>query len=201
MQDAARLGVDAKLFMGTFERLASQQPRMETPVQQADEVWLNVKDWKPSLSEKVVHIIQWAYDHGYDYVFKADLDTYIRVDRLLRSGFENSEYLGWPVRPDGYGGLWRGRITYYAQGGAGFWLSRKAMKAFLEADQSHIPFSDAEDVRMGWLMAEQGIELTGDERYEPYRCPVVIPEPENEVITTHKCSAEHMRAIHKKFVA
>lgn len=184
-------GVDVRIFVGTFVALYSQA-RSESPYPQPDEVWLDVPDWKGYLSQKSLEIVRWAFNHDYDYIWKADVDTYCSLDRLLASGFECFDYVGHR------GGMhqWRGRPVCYAQGGAGFWLSRRAMQAFITADQAAIPFRDAEDIRTGWLLEEHGILLHQDDRYEPYRGIARAPEPSNDVISTHKCTAEQIRSIH-----
>lgn len=199
--------VEYKFFMGRWEppnnyfnpgaRLPGRKDdaeRYKKPEQKADEIWLDMDDRKQELSAKAVEIIRWVFEHGYDYVFKCDIDTYVRTDRLLSSGFETQDYIGFPINR-----MWRGRRTQYGQGGAGFWMSRDAMKAFLESDQSHIPFEDAEDVRTGWLLREQGVELVHDYRYEPYRSLARAPHPQNDVITTHKCGPEQMHIINRRF--
>ena len=193
-QAPAGMQIDVRMFVGQFVALHSQA-RSESPVPQPDEVWLDVPDWKGYLSQKAVGIIQWAFDHDYDFIWKADDDTYCRIDRLLNSGFENFDYVGHR------GGVykWRGRRVLYGQGGAGFWLSRRAMQVLLAADQASIPFTDPEDIRTGWLLAEQGITLQEDDRYEPYLNIARAPGPGNDVISTHKCTAEQMRSIHQAF--
>jgi hypothetical protein len=170
------------------------------PAPRADEVWLDVGDWMRDLSEKVVHIVRWAVEQKYDYMFKCDCDTYVHVPRLLASGFEKFDYIGYPIfRTENYSVPWRGRDLVYAQGGAGMWLSRRAMESFLASDQSHITFEDAEDIRMGWLLEEAGIPLQQDVRYEPYQSLQNAPTPTNGMISTHKCCPEHMYEIHKRF--
>ena len=90
-------------------------------------------------------------------------------------------------------------MTSYAQGGAGFWMSRRAMQAFLSANQSSIPFKDAEDIRAGWLLKEQGVKLVRDWRYEPYLSLARAPHLDNDIISTHKCSADQMFIIDRRF--
>lgn len=202
--------VEHKFFMGRWEppptpynvpgaRMPGRADDMQTyrpspPAQKPDEVWLDADDAKPALSEKVVDIIRWVYQEGYDFLFKCDIDTYLRPERLLASGFDKADYIGHPIRRQ-----WRRGPVEYAQGGAGFWMSRRAMEVFLEADQTHIPFEDAEDVRMGWLLAEAGMKLQQDFRYEPYLSLARAPHTNNDIISTHKCNVEQMFIIDRRF--
>lgn len=187
--------IEHKFFMGRYEVLSTNTDMPKTaPPQMDDEVRLDVSDWKADLSEKVVHIIRWVFERGYDWMFKCDVDTYLRPERLLASRFETGDYIGRPVDR-----IWRGRRLRYGQGGAGVWMSRRSMEAFLEAEQSHVPFEDAEDIRAGWLLAEKGIELCCDWRYEPYLSVMRGPHPENDIISTHKCIPEQMHILHRRF--
>jgi hypothetical protein len=199
--------VDYKFFMGKWQppndyfkpgaRMpgrADDKLLFTAPKQKPDEVWLDIDDRKQHLSEKAVLIVRWAYEQGYDYLFKCDVDTHVHIARLLASEFEGKDYVGRPVDR-----VWRGRWTMYAQGGAGFWMSRRAMEAFLAADQSHIPYEDAEDIRTGWLLMEQGIKLFPDFRYEPYLSLTRSPHPQNDVISTHKVGPEQMFIIDRRF--
>ena len=94
---------------------------------QSDEVRLDCVDGPhlgphpAGLTQKSQAIRVWALAHGYDYLFKADRDTYIAPKRLLNSGFEQYDYIGHfarypspgfiPVVPDGRG------MYPYASGG------------------------------------------------------------------------------------
>ena len=186
---------DYRIFVGRYEVLGSSRIAPAPPEPKEDEIWLFESDWKQDLSKKVVRIIDWIYREGYDFVFKCDVDTYCNVKRLLASEFAEHDYMGFAIQRS-----WRGRLVEYAQGGAGFWLSRRAMEAFLSSKQSSIPFSDPEDIRTGWLLAEQGVKLVHDNRFEPYLGTRRSPANDPAVITTHKCRPEEMRAIHKSFV-
>jgi hypothetical protein len=72
MQDVGAVA-DVKFFLGT--------PHSGRPA--ADEIWLDSSDDYDERKKKVLGIIQWALDHGYDYLWKVDDDVYLRPERLL----------------------------------------------------------------------------------------------------------------------
>ena len=55
----------------------------------------------------------------------------------------------------------------FASGGAGYWLSARAMGVLAAAAS---PFEPAEDMWVGTTLARAGILLHGDRRYNP-ECP------------------------------
>jgi hypothetical protein len=139
------------------------------------------------LNRKTEALARYALKHGYDYVFKCDDDTYVYPDRLLRSGFENYDYSGNLDKhhaPD---------VGWYrwAQGGAGYWLSHRAM-LLVATGLTRIR---AEDFAVGQLLAANGITAHHDERY----CPAIRQGevPKSDPITLHKVSPASMRAIHQ----
>ena len=107
-------GIDYRFFLG----VGNSDPAF-------DEVILPVRDDYWALPQKVRAAFRWALDHGYDMVFKADRDTFIHADRLLASGREHfqqgHDYVGLVGNPGDCCG-----------GGAGYWLSRKAIIAYLQ---------------------------------------------------------------------
>lgn len=133
-----------------------------------------------SLTYRTQAICRWALERGYDFVFKCDDDTYIFVERLLASGFENHDYSGWSWQNDGY---------TFASGGAGYWLSRKAMKIISEATDLSEP---REDMWVGALLHKAEIVLHGDSRYNPWPPPTIKPD----CITIHRLLPAEMRSLH-----
>ena len=97
--DAQKVGIEVKFFFG---RGGTREP-------EADEVFLNADDTYDGLIDKVRAMCAWAYDQGYDFLMKADIDSYVNVPNLLVSEFRDWDYTG------------RGW-------GLGYILSRKAMK-------------------------------------------------------------------------
>ncbi len=159
-------------------------------------------------NRKTEALAKYALDGGYDYVFKCDDDTYVYVDRLLASGFEQFDYSGSMDRHHATPMGWYS----WAQGGAGYWLSRTAMQIIV-SEGLHLV--RAEDFAVGQILAAHGIEAHLDARYIPAAharetCttqPLLSPDGKfgrcegcgfnlSEVITLHKVSPGWMRAIH-----
>lgn len=123
---------------------------------------------------KVRFMMKHALGEGFDYLFKCDIDTYVRVHCLLESGFENHKWSG------GYGNK---KIGPY--GGSGYWLNREAMRS-LQSDvlDSRTPRPWDEDRWVGANLIAHNFEqhLHLDWRYDS------IGEPNNireDFITSH----------------
>lgn len=130
-------GIDYAFFLGA-------------PAQVEDEVSLPVDDTWDGITKKAVAVYAWALAQGYDFVFKADLDTLVRPTLLLQCGFENHDYMG-------------GRNHFFASGGAGYWLSATAMKAVVEHS---ISTGAEEDVHTASALGAKGIPLHSDDRFK-----------------------------------
>ncbi len=118
-----------------------------------DEEYLDVGDSFSDVTAKSVAMHRWALEHGYDFVFKADLDTFVRPVALLQSGFEGEHYTG-------------GRNCQgipFASGGSGYWLSKKAMQIVADAPVTPGP---AEDLHVATVLHAQGINMYHDSRYQ-----------------------------------
>ena len=116
---------------------------------EADKVFLNVGDTLQDLTHKVVAMFGWALDQGYDYAFKADLDCFVRPLLLMQSGFEAYDWVG-------------GANSFFASGGAGYMLSRKAMQFVVDFP---IATKQEEDVHVARALLAQGIQLHHDPRF------------------------------------
>ncbi len=130
---------------------------------QADEIILPVPDDYVHLSVKVREMFRWAYTQGYDFVFKCEVDTYVSIARLMRSGFEKHDFIGGP----------NGRNV---AGGSGWWVSRKTMAAVIDARINCC----ADDSWFPTLAQAKGIVLKHDARYSDNAI-----SPNNNIITTH----------------
>jgi len=87
-----------------------------------DEVILPVRDDYLALPVKMRAAYRWALEHDYTHVFKCDRDTWVSADRLLTAAaFLSHDYTGLVGNPGDCCG-----------GGAGYWLTRPAMIAYLE---------------------------------------------------------------------
>lgn len=162
-------GIDYKIFVG-------QGTRALAP----DEERLDVQDDYGSLPEKSQAMRKWSLEHGYDFMFKADRDTYLSPRRLLASGFENYDYvghfpgyprLGWiPALDEEFSIYCDARGVYpYCSGGCGYWTSKKAMELIVAApldwkrlDNRGCP---AEDLWIPNILMPQGIRGYHDTRY------------------------------------
>jgi len=134
----------------------------------------------------------------YDYIFTCDDDTYVVVDRLLDSGFEDHDYMGTSytfIKGDRIG-------RTHAEGGAGFFLSRHAL-------QKMIPLADylwnpiASDTMVGDLAAAAKIPLHHHSEFNQgwtmEKRPGELPHPNNTVITSHYMNDEQFMETYKLF--
>lgn len=143
------------------------------------------------LNRKTEALAKYALENGYDFVFKCDDDTYVRTDLLLESGFEEHDYVGFTdthyTRELGW--------YFWAQGGAGYWLSRKAMQIVAQNGLHVIP---AEDFAVGNILAANGIHPDHEQRYNPNVTAAQLESPESLdlYITLHKVNPEQMRRLH-----
>ncbi len=115
-----------------------------------DEVFLDVPDDWDGITKKCVEMFRWTLDQGYEFVWKVDLDTLVRPRQLLGSGLDVYDWVG-------------GRNSFFASGGAGYGLSRRAMENVL---RHPITTTCEEDVHMARALLEQGIELHADPRFK-----------------------------------
>src|ERR1700731_5158155 len=60
----------------------------------SDEVWLDVLDDYRNLPQKVRQICQWALAHDYAHLLKCDNDSVPFQDRLVKSNFQDFDYVG-----------------------------------------------------------------------------------------------------------
>ena len=150
--------VDYKFFLGKPEEKRNW-----------DEIILNVSDGptKQSVIDKIREMIRYAFNGGYDFLFKCDIDTYVHVPRLLKSGFENHDW-------SGYGEPY---------GGSGYWLSRKAMACLLE-HATPFPTPESEDSWACRNLKNAGFVSFQDPRYHSRINKG--PEKGNDLITSHQ---------------
>ena len=185
------VNVDCRFFLG------GQEPRFfleQEPSIWSDEVFLACDDRYDALPSKIAAIARWALDAGYDFIFKCDDDTYVRPSRLLASGFQGCDYLGFIEDRDCHLRAYPFPVYPHAQGGPGYWLSRKAMQVVA----SQLPNIPQEDFAVGEALARAGIPASHDERY------VHVPEfPQEGVrpdfISLHKCDPAEMHRVHEHF--
>ncbi len=107
-------GLHYKIFMGQ-----GSKPDKE------DEVFLDVPDDYQHISYKGREIHKYALDNDYDFVYKCYPDTYLCPSRLMRSDFQNYDYVGNFACKLKSG-------QQYCTGGTGYWLSRKAYSLLID---------------------------------------------------------------------
>ena len=150
--------VDYKFFLGNQEQPTS------------DEVSLGVSDGVNSIP-KIRKIIEYAVQNNYDYLFKCDVDTFVCVPRLLRSGFEDHDFVG-------CGGPY---------GVSGYWLSRKAMTLLYEKGTDVFGIRD-EDRWVSQNLKRLDIDAFQDGRY--HSLTNEGPAVDNDIITAHWYSTD-----------
>jgi len=155
----------------------------EAPLEpKEDEVLLAVPDDYRHIAVKVRAIFQYAVEHGFDYVFKCETDTYVVPDRLLQSGFQNHDILGGPAGKN-------------LAGGSGWWMSRKAMESVVNDPIN--TWSD--DCWFPTLLRGKGFSVGHDVRYSDDSVSLG-----NDLISTHVgfkagYSTARMYRLHKRF--
>ena len=117
----------------------------------------NVDDSYHGLYKKTTKVIEFAVWHDYDHIFLCDVDTYINVPNLLKSGFEKYDYMGWRC-DEGHAGQ-----------GHGMWLSNRACR-YLAANPCQ---GGHFDLYAGTMLARHGITLKHDPRFLPF-----MPKPD-----------------------
>jgi len=129
----------------------------------------------------------------FDYVFTCDDDTYVVVDRLLNCGFEKYDYMGHIYKS-------------HAEGGAGFFLSRRAIEEITSFSPNDPLISQAiaSDTMVGNLCHASKVVAHHDNRfkqgYSSEKKPdPVLPHPDNNVITGHYLNREQFRQIYQSF--
>ncbi len=150
------------------------------PGQIGDGIYLGEDDYKPeqglqkypTLPTKTKLLCKYALATGYDYLFKTDTDTLVNPENLLFSDFEDWDYSG------GYNQEESGE---FCSGGAGYWLSRKAMKVVANSAVTHW----SEDVFVALALKEKGILPVWNSGYRWKPGEIV----DKDMITLHLRSA------------
>jgi hypothetical protein len=176
-------GADTRYFLGSG---TAQRP---------DEVILPCPDGYHHLSLKTQLIRRWALEHGYDYLWKVDDDTYVRPERLLDRGV--AHYVGRLRGPSG---------NYTAPYCSGFCygLSRQALELLAPLDwPSNDDFS--EDRWTGNKLLGFGIRPHNEIEFVVHQSKMnaisgrEAPLAGNRVIASCEYSPEQMRGVHAEF--
>lgn len=167
IQSPAGWTIDARLFLGL-----PPVHEVYIPSNDARIVVLECLDDYRNLSLKTRALVKFAIYYEYDFLFKCDDDTYVRLERLIFSDFGRADYIGSVA----------GR---FCAGGAGYWISRRAMHI---VEQGIIRPTGAEDDAVGTALAAKGILPIHDPRYQQGTAGATLaPFPGNDVITLHGC--------------
>lgn len=149
-------------------------PDIEQPVLNGDLLTVQAVDARNDLWRRTLNGLKWALDNTVaDYIFKCDDDTYINVEQFASFDTAGRHYIGGTV--DGYPG--------FLSGGPGYYLSRYAAQvvAVYEDDYGDPTF---EDVNVGKIMTDNGIEHSVDHRF--------IPIKEMRPVAVHYASPKDM---------
>lgn len=141
IKDATNAGIDVKFFFG--------EGGTRTP--EPDEVFMPfVPDDYDGLVNKVTAMASWAYWHGYDYLVKVDVDSYVHVQNLLKA---MAEFSKWDYAGRGWG--------------LGYVLSRKAMEVVMHERQKRSWAEDSHVLRSLFAYGNKGNKITmyGDGRF------------------------------------
>lgn len=162
-------------------------------------IYVNAPDNK--LPEKLYQGYKKCLDLDFDYLFTCDDDTYVVVERLLTSGYSNHDYMGTSYT---FNGGDRKGLTH-AEGGAGFFLSRTAVKNMLlyPIDGPLVQSAIASDTMVGDLATWAKIPLHHhndfNQGWSMEKRPGQIPSPTNSAITSHYMNEEQFRETYKAF--
>jgi hypothetical protein len=132
---------DKKFFYGSASTLPSK-----------DEVELFLDDSYAALPFKTQAICGWALRNEFDYMFKCDNDTLASPWEFNTFEFSKHDYMGGENADTNVPGFPPGRIEF-ASGGAGYWLSRRAMQIVATAPTR----GTAEDVFVAHALLQEGI--------------------------------------------
>jgi hypothetical protein len=171
---------DKRFFYGSSSRLP-----------EADEVELHVDDSYAALSLKTQLICGWALEKGFDWVFKCDNDTLVNPREFPGIYLPYYDYVGGENADVNVPGFPPERIEF-ASGGAGYFLSRKAMMLVSKANV----VGTAEDVFVAHTLLQHGIKPHFDPRFK-WRPGSVL---DKETVSFHLSSAHQVKYEPKQMV-
>ncbi len=161
-----------------------------------DILYVDAPDSYEHLPRKVYKFFEFVYNHtSYSHAFKIDDDCYLNVPAFLKCGFENVDYMGKIAGADDnldrgwhigkcddsdigeYTGNYHGN---WANGAAGYFLSRNAMKNLVEYPHvEHTALELYEDKMMGDILRKSNIKVSTSKGY-------IIGAERQDKLTNHK---------------
>jgi hypothetical protein len=162
--------VDKRFFFG--------MPTLRQPLE--DEIFLAVADDYVHLPYKTKAICQWAVENKYDWMFKADDDTFLYVNRILSSDFKTHP--------------WTGRYNggEFIAGGPGYWLNADAMRVVASASVN-IKNEWAEDKWASNALLRAGFKPNHDSRYVDFRRGTV----DSSTVAVCECTRDKMISLYE----
>lgn len=156
-----------------------------------DGSYIHCKDDYQGLPNKVQEIVRWALDNHYDYMLKCDDDVVLNPVNLLKSGFEQHDFVGHECAP-------LNQTPY----GFCYWMSKKLMQLVVD---SPLPQSNNDEAWVASIANKNGILLHHDSRYKlhyarnlelspnhrPLRTPEIKMETSLEVPVFAWCMHNH----------
>jgi hypothetical protein len=124
-----------------------------------DEIVLDADDSYKGTPHKHIAARRWATENGFEHSFHCDADTYVIVPRLLVSGFDSHEHVGYFIWDEHR--LCKEYNIEFAQGGAGYSLGPQAASV---VENSKVIWP-ASDVHVGDVLKKAGVPFTHDVRY------------------------------------
>ena len=148
------------------------------------------------LPQKTFKMLVESLNHDWDFLFKCDDDTYACFDRLIEflKTYDPSKdlYIGKQLGNKGY-----------AQGGAGYILSRSAVQKCVNASEVFLTSPISEDRTLGRALKSQDVNLTPtlslstpSPKARKDQSPCLNAIFKDEKITTHYVQPETMRTIY-----
>lgn len=142
-----------------------------------DVVSVAASDAYEGLPQKTRRLFEYVLDkYEFDFLYKCDDDTFVHVDRLV-AHLNQDDYVGrvntWQ----------RDRKSIYAEGGAGYILSKCAVKLAVENFLYPEGINGAEDVCVALALRTIGILPVNDDRLSQQ--PTPSPSKSNDQISCH----------------
>jgi hypothetical protein len=159
---------------------------LQTPLLIEDTLFCPCPDTYNELPQKTAALIDYALDvFDFEYLFKTDDDTFLRVDRLAT--MPAGDYVGYCLNA-GNGP--------FAHGGPGYRLSRRA--CLLASPRMRKSTVGGEDCILGGILRASGVELVHEPRLRPNWDTVKYPRPDNDLISVHNVRNDRQSALLKQ---